>query len=195
MAGAMIEIRDEAPWLAGAREALLDRTFGPARFDKPSERLREGREATIALAAIDIGDGSGADLIGSIRLWNVESANGRPALLLGPLAVDDGYRSLGLGARLIRQALNRAAAAGHPAVILVGDAPYYQRFGFACALTQDLEMPGPVDRDRFLALELVSGSLQGAAGMLKPSGKLADPRAFAHDYCKDMQMKPWPPVR
>ncbi len=191
----MIEIRDEVPWDSDAREALLDRSFGPARFEKPSERLREGREATIALTALEIMGDDDASLVGSIRLWNVETGDGRPALLLGPLAVDSGFRSLGLGARLIRQALNRAAAAGHSAVILVGDAPYYQRFGFEAALTRDLEMPGPVSRDRFLALEFVSGALRNAHGLLKPSGRLADPCPFAHDYSEEMLMKPWPPVR
>lgn len=163
----MIEIRDEAPWQHGAREGLLDRAFGAARFEKTSERLREGRLPAFALAASDEETGA---LVGTVRLWNVASESGRKALLLGPLAVDAEHRSEGLGGRLMYAALNRAAVTGHRAVILVGDAPYYERFGFSAALTRDLDMPGPVDRSRFLAMELTTGALLGACGMLMADG-------------------------
>ncbi|MCY1708507.1 GNAT family N-acetyltransferase [Pannonibacter sp. SL95] len=166
----MIEIVDEAPAHTGARELLLDRAFGPDRHQKTSERLREGRLPALAFAAID-DDGA---LVGTLRLWHVAIEGAQSVLLLGPLAVEAACRSEGLGARLMRQALNRAAVAGYSAVILVGDAPYYIRFGFSAGLTTALDLPGPVDRARFLGLELKPDALSDARGMVLADG-LFDP--------------------
>jgi predicted N-acetyltransferase YhbS len=155
-------VADEA-----AREALLDEAFGPARRTRTSERLREGRQPAkgLALTARDRGA-----LVGTLRCWAVE-VGGRPALLLGPLAVARSHRSLGIGSRLMREALWRAAMLGHKAVLLVGDAPYYARFGFDAALTRTLDLPGPVDRARFLAFEIEAGALDGVAGMVVAAGE------------------------
>ncbi|MEO3428763.1 N-acetyltransferase [Pelagibius sp. CAU 1746] len=161
----MYAIDDEAPGEAGAREALLDAALGPARFAKTSERLREGRLPELSLAAREDGN-----LVGSVRLWSVAAAGGRGLLLLGPLAVTLECRGQGIGAALLRRALNRAAAAGHGAVLLVGDAPYYGRFGFSAAPTHRLEMPGPVERHRFLGQELRPGALSAAHGLLCAAG-------------------------
>src|SRR5213079_3127011 len=95
-------------------------------------------------------------LVGTVRLWHV-SAGGRPALVLGPLAVDPACRELGIGAALMQQALAAARARGHAAVILLGDAPYYARFGFSALKTRELSLPGPFERDRLLGLELREG--------------------------------------
>lgn len=154
----MITIDIERPDDAFAREALLDRTMGAERLEKPSQRLRDGREPALALVARD-----GGAVVGTVRLWDVR-AGGRPALLLGPLAVCDRRRGEGIGSRLVRSALNRVQAHGHGAVILVGDAPYYSRFGFSADLTTKLRMPAPVDPARFLAVELREGALAGATG-------------------------------
>jgi predicted N-acetyltransferase YhbS len=105
-----------------------------------------------------------------VSCWPVE-AGGRPALLLGPLAVARSHRSLGIGSRLMREALWRAAMLGHKAVLLVGDAPYYARFGFDAALTGKLDLPGLVDRARFLALEIEAGALDGAEGAVVAAGE------------------------
>ena len=149
-----------------AREALLDRAMGFERFLKPSQLLRDGRLPAdgLSLVARD-----GGRLVGSVRLWNV-LAGGRPALLLGPLAVATEHQGRRVGSRLMRRALNRAAAAGHGAVILVGDAPYYARFGFDAALTAGLAMPAPVDPARFLGLELKAGTLADACGPVVVDG-------------------------
>ena len=167
----MIKIGAEAPTEVGAREILLDRTMGPDRFTKSSERLREGRLPASGLA---LSARKGEELVGTVRLWHV-AAGGRDALLLGPLAVAPECQGDGIGSKLMRAALNRAAMLGHKAVILVGDADYYSRFGFQAALTRRLLMPGPVDRRRFMALEFAEGALQGAAGMLVPTGEFAAP--------------------
>ena len=94
-------------------------------------------------------------------------------------AVDESHEGKGIGGALMRAALLEARKRGHGAVLLVGDAPYYERFGFFADKTQHLVMPGPFARDRFLALELVHGWLEGAAGMVVASGrKLSQPQAF-----------------
>jgi predicted N-acetyltransferase YhbS len=158
----MMMIREEHASDRAAREDLLDCAFGPERHEKTCERLREGREAAQGLSFV--AEMSGA-IVGTVRLWNVRAGE-IDALLLGPLAVASEHRSRGIGARLIRAALNRAASLGHKAMILVGDAPYYERFGFSASLVAGLDMPGPVDRARFLGLELVNGSLAGARGLV-----------------------------
>lgn len=149
-----------------AREALLDDAFGPARFLKTCQRLRDGSAPAPGLALVAT-DSVGA-LIGTLRLWPV-LAGGRAALLLGPLAVAARARSLGVGGALIRESLARAADFGHRAVLLVGDAPYYARFGFERRFTERLTMPGPVERARFLGLELVDGALSAAQGRVIPA--------------------------
>jgi predicted N-acetyltransferase YhbS len=107
--------------------------------------------------------------VGTVRLWHV-SAGGRPALVLGPLAVDPACRELGIGAALMKQALAAARARRHDAVILLGDAPYYARFGFSADQTGALMLPGPFERDRLLAIEFTGGALEGAEGMIIPTG-------------------------
>ena len=105
-----------------------------------------------------------------VRLWDV-IAGDTGALLLGPLAVDPALKNAGIGSALIREAIAEAARLGHRAILLVGDEPYYARFGFSAQKTGSLAMPGPYERHRFLALELVEGALDGAQGVLRASGR------------------------
>lgn len=170
----MITIRDEIAADVPAREALLDRCLGERRTAKSSERLREGCRPAEGLALTAERDG---EIVGTVRLWPIQ-AGGVPALMLGPLAVQPEMQGEGVGKALMREALWRAACRGHGAVILVGDAPYYARFGFEAALTRDLAMPGPVERDRFLAIELRQGALAGARGVLTAAGEPAADQAF-----------------
>lgn len=165
--GLAFEIADEAPGDVAAREALLDDAFGPARFLKPCERLRDGRLPARGLALVAKHEGR---LVATMRMWPIFAGAGRPALLLGPLAVARDCRALGLGAAMIEEGLSRAAARNHRAVLLVGDAPYYARFGFDASFTESLVMPGPVERERFLGLELRDGALAGAAGRVSAAG-------------------------
>jgi predicted N-acetyltransferase YhbS len=109
--------------------------------------------------------------------------------MLGPLAVDDSCRSLGLGAALMEHALAVARARGHGAVILLGDAPYYARFGFTADKTGELSLPGPFERDRLLGLELRQGALDGAWGMIAATGASA-PKAKASRAKKALQIVP-----
>ena len=164
----------ETPADVVARENLLDRVMGPDRRRKSSERIRCGRVPAEGLALV-ARDGDG-HVIGTVRLWNVEAGitpEGTPvdALLLGPLAVDCVHEGKGIGGALMRTAIAEAARRGHGAVLLVGDAAYYERFGFFADKTRHLVMPGPCERARFLAFELKAGWLEGAAGMIVASGR------------------------
>ncbi|RUU29435.1 MAG: N-acetyltransferase [Mesorhizobium sp.] len=153
-----------------AREALLDRAMGPKRRKKSSEKLRRGRRPSEGLAFV-ARDASGA-VSGTVRLWDVVlGEGGRAALLLGPLAVDPTIKHAGIGSALMRHAITEAARLGHAAILLVGDAPYYDRFGFSAEKTGSLAMPGPYERHRLLALELVEGALADAQGTLKAAGR------------------------
>ena len=116
--------------------------------------------------------GSDGSLVGTVRLWDV-AAGDRAALLLGPLAVDPSLKGAGIGGALMRLAIEEARRLGHKAILLVGDAPYYARFGFTAEKTGALAMPGPYERHRFLALELEEGALDGAQGVLRATGRKA----------------------
>ena len=161
------EIRAERASDAVAREALLDACFGENRHTRTCQRLRDGRAPAEGLALSATARGR---LVGTVRLWHV-SAGGIPALMLGPLAVEASSRQFGAGAALMDHALAAAKARGHRAVILLGDAPYYVRFGFSGAKTGELSLPGPFERERLLGLELTEGALDGAWGMISATGK------------------------
>jgi predicted N-acetyltransferase YhbS len=152
-----------------AREALLDACFGDTRHMRTCQCLRDGRAPAEGLALSATARGR---LMGTVRLWHV-SAGGIPALMLGPLAVEASSRKFGAGAALMDHALAAAKARGHRAVILLGDAPYYVRFGFSGEKTSELLLPGPFERDRLLGLELCEGALDGAWGMISATGKPA----------------------
>ena len=126
---------------ADAVEALVLAAFGPGRFAKTAERLRERASVAAGFVARERGA-----LLGSVRLWSI-TIGGAPALFLGPIAVAADNRRAGLGAELVKACLIRAAEAGQ-GVLLVGDAPYFGRFGFVMA--PDVRVGGPVDPRRVL---------------------------------------------
>jgi predicted N-acetyltransferase YhbS len=166
----MVTIREEKFTDVAAREALLDEAYGAVRFTKASERLREGRLPSDGLSLVAV---ERTRIVGTVRLWDVTAGPDRPAVLLGPLAVHPGERNRGIGSALMRRAIARARLAGHPAVLLVGDAPYHGRFGFSAVQTGGLWMPGRYDRERLLALELKPGALDGARGLIGATGRPA----------------------
>jgi len=157
-----------------ARERLLDAAMGPARRKKSSEAIRRGRVPAEGLALV-ARDPAG-HVIGTVRLWDIQAGitpMGRavPALLLGPLAVASEHEGQGIGSALMRAAILEASKRGHGAILLVGDAAYYERFGFSAEAAATLMMPGPFERNRLLALELRDGWLEGAAGIIVPTGR------------------------
>jgi predicted N-acetyltransferase YhbS len=164
----MVTIGHEAHADWAAREALLDRVFGEARFVKTCEQLRRGRLPSPGLAFCAHAEG---ELVGTVRLWDIIAGSAGKALLLGPLAVAPEMQGRGVGSVLVRHAIHEAALSGHDAILLVGDAPYYRRFGFSTGKVKGLKLPGPVERARFQGLELEKGALTGACGLVIPCGR------------------------
>lgn len=164
----MITIRNERSTDIPARERLLDAAFGPERFAKTSQRLREDRFAADELSFSAIENGR---LVGTARAWNIAVGADRPALLLGPVAVACDVRGRGIGAKLVRRALREARRLGHDAIVLVGDAGYYGRFGFSTDKTDALRLPGPFELHRLLGRELKRGALDGARGFVRATGR------------------------
>lgn len=152
---AALSLVHETPQDAAAIEALLDRAFGPGRFAKSSERVREFADFAPELSFCAFEDGK---LAGVVRMWRVNVGE-TPVVFLGPLAVEPGLQSAGFGARLVARACEAAEAAGEAAVLLVGDPPYFERFGFGPA--PEAGMPGPVDQRRVLMLPFQDVTLRG----------------------------------
>jgi len=146
---------NEAPAHAGEIEALLNRAFGPGRFAKVSERVREFADFAqdLSFCAIEAGK-----VVGVVRMWRVNVGD-QPVVFLGPLAVEESERRHGLGAILVERACEASWAAGEAAVVLVGDLPYFQRVGFAIA--PDVRLPGPVDARRVLVRAAGDVALDG----------------------------------
>jgi predicted N-acetyltransferase YhbS len=157
----------EQPSDAGAIAALIERAFGPGRYAKAAERLREGNRPLLDISFVARADG---DLVGCVRMWPILVGE-TPAVLLGPLAVDEAWRSRGLGAALLGQACEAARAAGHRLVLLVGDAPYYGPLGFFIAPPGRIVMPGPVDPARMMLRALAPGGADRLAGLARPAGE------------------------
>ena len=154
-------------------EQLLDIAFGIDRRVKTSYRLREGsapaQGLSLAVRDADVG------LAGSISFWPLVIGNaGTPALLLGPLVVHPERQNIGVGLALMQEGLARAKAMGHKFVILVGDAPYYARVGFQKLPEGQFILPGPVNLDRFLYVELIAGALAEAHGLVLPPHRYAE---------------------
>jgi predicted N-acetyltransferase YhbS len=159
-----ISCDDTLPQDHEAIEHLLDLAFGSDRFTKTSYRLREGNTAVPGLSLVTRDPGIG--VAGTISFWPLAIGEAEtPALLLGPLAVHPDRQKLGIGLTLMREGLTRARAQGHRLVLLVGDEPYYAKVGFRKLPPGRITLPGPVDPDRLLYLELEPGALAGVSGL------------------------------
>jgi predicted N-acetyltransferase YhbS len=157
----------QEPQHQDAIEDLLDQVFGLTRRVKTSYRLREGEKPIEGLSFVALEAAN--RLVGAISFWNVLIAErGYPALLLGPLAVAPGRQGTGIGRELMKIGLDCAAQRGARLIILVGDEPYYAKVGFRKVPEGQLLMPGPVDPDRLLYLELQGGALSEAKGLVLP---------------------------
>jgi predicted N-acetyltransferase YhbS len=137
----VIDLETEADAAAVAR--LVDNAFGPGRWAKTAERLREDNRPILGASLVAREAGR---VTGSVRLWPVMIGD-TPAAFLGPIAVEDAGRRRGLGAQLVELACAEAQAQGLAAVLLVGDEPYFGRFGFVRCKAR---IPGPVDQRRVL---------------------------------------------
>lgn len=150
-----------------AIERLLDEAFGTDRRRRTAYLLRAGLEP---IAALSLVARDGDALVGSVQCWPIElaSATATHAMtLLGPVAVARDQRARGIGATLMDAVLT---AAGDAPMLLIGDEPYYGRWGFTAEPTAGWTLPGPVDRHRLLAR---------AADRLPPHGTLRAARRLA----------------
>ncbi len=164
-AGLPVEIMQEAQEHLEAVEALYDEVFGPGRYAKTAERLREGNlpiEHACFVGVDDVG------LAGCVRLWPVDVGDSGRAALLGPLAVAPRRRGDGIAFRLMERAIEVCRAEHFGAVILVGDAPYYARAGFEISAPGRFWMPGPVDPKRILVRELNESGARLKGGLSVP---------------------------
>lgn len=148
----------ELPEHDAAIEAINEEAFGPGRFARAAYKIREAGGHEPAFSFVALVDG---EVIASVRQTPIAAGAGR-ALLLGPLAVRPDHKSQGHGRKLVAIALDAARAAGVPAVLLVGDEPYYGPLGFAKVPRGRLTLPRPVDPERLLVCELAEG---GAAAL------------------------------
>lgn len=155
----MFTLSEEKPADWWEVEALYDLCFAPGREALSSYRLRDGVDPVAGLSLV-ARDPQGI-LAGAIRFWPVNVGT-RPALLLGPVAVHPTRQGEGLGGLLIRESLARAADLGWQRVMLVGDYPYYSRFGFE--VLPGVIMPPPTNPARVLGTELVPGAWAGVTG-------------------------------
>lgn len=163
----MFHIAPVAAADAAAIDQLLDDCFGPARRLRTAYRLRDGVQP-LALLSLVAHDEIG-QLAGSVQLWPLRLLHGVRATalsLLGPLAVARSHRCEGVGKALLTEALARADACATPPIVLIGDEPYYGRFGFVAAPTKGWAVPGPVDRARLLVR---GGGDLPIAGRLAPA--------------------------
>ena len=159
-----LTLQAEHPQDAALVDALVERAFGPGRYAKATERVREF--ATFAPAP-SVCAWSGGRLLGVARMWHVQ-VGGVRAMFLGPFAVELGERNAGFGARLVARACEAAQAAGETHVVLVGDEPYFSRVGFSAAHGRHVELPGPVDQRRVLVRVLTSDAGE-LAGPIEPA--------------------------
>jgi predicted N-acetyltransferase YhbS len=157
----LYQLRPETPADYWEVEALYDTCFAPGREALSSYRLRDGIVPVAGLSHV-ARDGEGI-LAGAIRYWPVRILR-QPALLLGPVAVHPTRQGEGLGRALIEESLAAAAPLGWDRVMLVGDAPYYNRFGFT--RLEGVIMPPPTNPDRVLGRALHPGAWAGLQGLV-----------------------------
>lgn len=165
-----IDIRPERPQDAAAADRLVADAFGPGRLAKSAERLREGSRPLHGLSFLAWTQG---EAIGCVRLWPIRIGDA-PAALLGPFAVATPWRGRGLGQALVRHACAQAQAAGVRVILLVGDAPFFQRLSFEPVPPDRVRLPGPVDRRRVMWRALAPGAADDVSG-----AAVADPGGLA----------------
>jgi predicted N-acetyltransferase YhbS len=162
-AGLEPDLKAERPEDLPLVDALVERAFGPGRFVKTAERLRERNKPRRDLSLVAWADD---EAVGCVRMWPIHIGDS-PAVLLGPFAVEDAWRSRGLGGQLIEAACAAAQRAGVGVVLLVGDEPYFRKFGFETAPHGRAVLPGPVDGRRVLWRALRPGALDCVAGAVR----------------------------
>lgn len=146
--------------------ALHDRVFGPGRFARTAYRVREQMGPGTEVSRLCRLAAAGDHVVAALRMSEIAIGGRKGAALLGPLVVAPEYAGQGYGRALVRQAIDAARAAGVRLIVLVGDEPYYGRFGFKPVPPGAITLPGPVNPARILAAELVEGALADYRGQV-----------------------------
>lgn len=145
-------------------ERLAELAFGPGRFARTAFRLREGIPHENSLSFVSwLGD----EIVASVRLTKILVGDDQ-ALLLGPLVVSTENKNRGFGAELMHKAVEAAREVGHSGIILVGDKPYYAKFGFKTVPHGSITLPGPVDPARLLVCPLNLPEGKSLTGIARP---------------------------
>ncbi|MCB1448516.1 MAG: N-acetyltransferase [Nitratireductor sp.] len=168
MSSITLKIAPETAEQNEAVEWLGARAFGPGRFARAAFRLREGvgHERAFSFTAV-LEDGNGGHVLaGSVRLTRILIGD-NPALMLGPLVVSPHFKNLGIGRELMNRSLRMVRLAGERFVFLVGDEPYYRKFGFKALPVGRIILPGPADPARMLYCEMQAGALSDYSGMAR----------------------------
>ncbi len=165
-----------------AHDLAIDRinaeAFGPGRFTRAAYKIREGGPHDRSLSFIAMHSGQ---VIASVRMTPIAAGAGR-AQMLGPLAVRPDFKNMGIGRKLVAMELEAAAEAKEPAVILVGDEPYYGQLGFVRIPPGQIEMPRPVDLNRLLAYEIAPGAVAELTGEVCHANLAKTPERAAEYY-------------
>jgi predicted N-acetyltransferase YhbS len=166
-----LTIRRAIPDDIAAISRLHARVFGPGRFARSAYRVREGKGHLSRFCLVAC---LGNEIVASIRTTELAVGGRTGAVLLGPVAVDSDQRSLGIGSKLIGAALDATRAGGARLIVLVGDQPYYGRFGFKIVPLGQIVFPGPVNPHRILAHELEPNALTDYHGLVvaEPAPKI-----------------------
>jgi predicted N-acetyltransferase YhbS len=146
--------------------ALHDDVFGPGRFARTAYRVREQMGSASEISRFCRLAVAGDQLVAAIRMSEIAIGGKKGAALLGPLVVASEYAGQGYGRMLVGEAVEAARAGGIKIVVLVGDEPYYGRFGFKRVTPGAITFPGPVNPGRILAAELEDGALQQFTGLI-----------------------------
>jgi putative acetyltransferase len=153
---------DHAAIAAVVRAAFVRHPDQVASF---VERIRASDEfiPELALVAEDF-----SGVIAHVMLsWvGVEGGSRTRILNLTPMSVRPDRQRIGVGSRLILDALARAEEAGEPAVMVEGIAAYYPRFGFERASALGFVAPHPTIPDDAFMLRRLPGYSPGLAGRI-----------------------------
>jgi len=151
-----------------AIEQMNKRIFGAARFTRAAFLIRERYAHDLELSFVAL---KGDKIVGSVRQTRIVIGY-MPALLLGPLVVDEDYKNIGIGRALMSRAVTAARTGGHKLILLVGDESYYARFGFR-PHRQPITLPAPADPHRVLICELEQGTQIQATGKVRALNSVA----------------------
>ena len=166
-----MEIRTEADADKAAVFEVNAAAFPTEAEAKLVDTLRASADPCISLVAVE-----GQKVVGHILFTPVtlESHGDLKLMGLAPMAVSPTYQRRGIGTKLVNAGLERCREMGIGAVVVLGHAEYYPRFGFRPASQWGIRSEYDVPDDVFMLLELSSGYLKGYHGTIRYTAAFAD---------------------